>query len=151
MTFNGNAVTPAATYLDTKGFGMSDDYEQGLFVYDVTSQFLKTGNSMTITPQAENKNGIYGAYLVVVYEDPSTSLKKIWINDECDILASANSYSVTSDEELRMLTLPVWTPAMLPAHTPSLSSRARLTVERANSFSTAMNTLVSGAPRAPHK
>lgn len=98
MTFNGNAVTPAATYLDTKGFGMYNDYEQGLFVYDVTSQFLKTGNSMTITPQAENKNGIYGAYLVVVYEDPSTSLKKIWINDECDILASANSYSATSDE-----------------------------------------------------
>ena len=74
------------------------DYPQGLFVYDVTSQFNKAGNSMTITPQAGNNNGIYGAYLVVVYQDPATTVKKIWINDECDILYAGATRSATSDE-----------------------------------------------------
>jgi len=98
MTVNGLTVSPTATYLDTKGWGIYGDYEQGLYVYDVTSQFNTTGNSITITPQAENKNGIYGAYIVVVYQDTATAVRKIWINDECDILASKNTFSVTSDE-----------------------------------------------------
>jgi len=97
MTFNGVTITPVATYTDRKGYG-TYDYPQGLYVYDVTSQFNTAGNSMTITPGAGNNNGIYGAYLVVVYQDPATTVKKIWINDECDILNAGTARSATSDE-----------------------------------------------------
>nr|WP_202798128.1 DUF3344 domain-containing protein [Methanocella conradii] len=97
MSFNGNVVTPIATYKDRKGYGTSD-YPQGVYVYDVTGLFNASGNSITITPEAGNNYGIYGAYLVVVYEDNNATWKKVWINDECDILASKSTYSVTSDE-----------------------------------------------------
>jgi len=97
MTFNGVTVTPVATYTDRKGYAPYD-YPNGLYVYNVTSQFNTAGNSMTITPGTGNNNGIYGAYLVVVYQDPATTVKKIWINDECDILYAGAARSTTSDE-----------------------------------------------------
>jgi PKD repeat protein len=99
MTFNGNTVTPVATYTDRKGYG-TNDYPQGLVVYDVTSHFNPAGNSMTITAQAGNNNGIYGAFLVVVYEKASEKQRKIWINDECDILYSGTARSVSNDEAI---------------------------------------------------
>lgn len=86
-----------ASYTDSKSYG-GYDYPQGLYVYDVTSQFLSTGNTMTLTPQSGNNNGIYGAYLIVVYQDPSSIEKQIYINDGMDILASSTSYSVNNSE-----------------------------------------------------
>jgi PKD repeat protein len=98
MTFNGATVAPIATHTDRKGYGIYN-YPQGLYVYDVTSRFLAAGNSMTITPQEGNDNGIYGAYLIVVYEDRAgESLKKIWINDGCDSLFAGTARSVSSEE-----------------------------------------------------
>jgi len=97
MTFNGATVTPEATYQDIKGFG-SYSYPYGMYVYDVTSEFDPDGNSMTITPETGNNYGIYGAYLVVVYEDPSAGRKAIWINEEFDMLYSRPSYSVNDAE-----------------------------------------------------
>ncbi len=97
MSFNGNTVTPSATYQDIKGFG-SYSYPYGMYVYDVTSQFNIASNSITITPEAGQNYGIYGAYLIVTYSDPSTTEKHIWINDEFDMVQSQAQYSVTSDE-----------------------------------------------------
>jgi hypothetical protein len=97
MTFNGATVTPGATYQDIKGFG-SYSYPYGMYVYDVTSEFDPAGNSMTITPETGNNYGIYGAYLVVVYEDDSAARKAIWINEEFDMLYSRSSYSVNDTE-----------------------------------------------------
>jgi len=97
MTFNGATVTPSATYTDRKGYG-SYNYPNGLYVYNVTSRFLTAGNSLTITPQTGNNNGIYGAYMVVIYQSPTTTVKKIWINDECDDLYAGTARSTTSDE-----------------------------------------------------
>ncbi len=98
MTFNGETITPLVTYTDRKGYSTSFDLPQGLYVYDVTSQFDTAGNSMTITPLAGNQNGIYGAYLIVIYEDAGKSLKKIWVNDEMDILYAGSVRSVSSEE-----------------------------------------------------
>lgn len=39
-------------------------------MYDVTSLFNSAGNSMTITPEGGNNYALYGAYLIVVYQDP---------------------------------------------------------------------------------
>lgn len=97
MSFNGNPVTTVATYTDIKGFG-SYNYPYGLYVYNVTGTFNTAGNSMTITPESGNNYGIYGAYLVVMYQDAGTTEKKIWINDEFDMVQSQAQYSVTSDE-----------------------------------------------------
>ncbi len=97
MSFNGVTVTPIATYTDRKGWG-TYDLPQGLYVYDVTGQFDPSGNTLSITPEADNNYGIYGAYLVVVYSDPGATEKTIWINDECDILASGTSTRATNEE-----------------------------------------------------
>ncbi|HNQ26014.1 MAG TPA: DUF3344 domain-containing protein, partial [Methanoregulaceae archaeon] len=97
VTFNGATVTPGATYTDRKGYG-SYDYPSGQYVYNVTGQFDPAGNSMTITAETGNNNGIYGAYLVVVYQDASTTVKSIWINDECDMLYAGAVRSVSNDE-----------------------------------------------------
>jgi len=97
MSFNGNTVTPAATYTDRKGFG-TYDYPYGLYVFDVTSLFNPAGNSITITPEAGNDYSINGAYLIVVYQDAGTTVKKIWINDEYDNVWSRSTYSTNNDE-----------------------------------------------------
>jgi PKD repeat protein len=97
MSFNSNTVTPIATYKDRKSYG-TYDYPAGLYVYDVTSLFDPAGNSITVTPETGNDYGIYGAYLVVIYNDPAATEKKIWINDEFDLLASKDSYAVSSEE-----------------------------------------------------
>lgn len=97
VTFNGNTVSPAATYTDRKGYG-TYNYPNGVVVYDVTSAFNSAGNTMTITPGAGNSNGIYGAYLVVVYQDASQPERKIWINDECDALYAGTARSASSEE-----------------------------------------------------
>ncbi|WP_394698737.1 DUF3344 domain-containing protein [uncultured Methanoregula sp.] len=97
MSFNSNTVTPVATYLDRKSFG-TYDYPYGLYVYDVTSRFSTAGNGITITPEAGNNYALYGAYLVVVYEDAGTTVKKIYINDEFDNIWSRSAYSTTNEE-----------------------------------------------------
>ncbi|MDD5048516.1 MAG: DUF3344 domain-containing protein [Methanoregulaceae archaeon] len=97
MSFNGNAVTPTTTYMDIKGFG-SYSFPYGLYVYDVTTGFDTAGNSMTISPEAGEYYGIYGAYLIVTYSDPATTEKRIWINDEFDNIQSQALYSVTTEE-----------------------------------------------------
>jgi methionine-rich copper-binding protein CopC len=97
LVFNGNTLVDPTTYSDIKGFGSySNPY--GLYVYDVTSFFDAAGNTMTITPEEGVNYGIYGAYLVVVYEDSTTSYKQIFINDGFDMLYSRDSYSVNDTE-----------------------------------------------------
>jgi PGF-pre-PGF domain-containing protein len=105
LSFNGNTVTPAATYRDVKNFG-SYSYPYGLYVYDVTDQFDPAGNSMTLIPEEGNDYGLYGAYLVVVYEDASETEKTIQINDEFDMLYARASYSATSDEATAYASFP---------------------------------------------
>ncbi|WP_321421164.1 DUF3344 domain-containing protein [uncultured Methanobacterium sp.] len=97
MNFNGNLVSAIATYKDAKGFG-SYNFPYGLYVYDVTSLFNSAGNSMTITPEAGNNYALYGAYLIVVYQDNTTTMKKIYINDGFDMLCSRETYSVNDTE-----------------------------------------------------
>ncbi len=97
MAFNSNTVTPVATYLDRKSFG-AYDYPYGLYVYDVTSRFNTAGNSITITPEAGNNYALYGAYLIVVYQDAGTTIKKIFVNDEFDMVWSRSTYSTKNEE-----------------------------------------------------
>ena len=98
MSFNGNSVNPIATYKDKKNYGTYAELPSGLYVYNVTSLFNPSGNTITITPEDGNNYGMWGAYMVVVYQDPAGKTEKIWINDEFDNLYAGASYAVTSDE-----------------------------------------------------
>ena len=103
-SFNGNTLTSPVKYMDRKNFGGTAgyDYPYGLYVYDVTSQFNTAGNTLILTPEGTlgttNDYALWGAYLVVTYSDPSTTEKKIWINDEFDMVYSRATYS-TNDAE----------------------------------------------------
>ena len=100
-SFNGNTVSPVATYRDTKGYG-SYNYPYGLYVYNVTDFFNSDGNTLVLTPEGTpgttNDYSLYGAYLVVTYSDSATTEKQIWINEEFDMVYSGSARSVTSDE-----------------------------------------------------
>ncbi len=67
-------------------------------MYDVTGQFNISGNSLIITPETDNNYGIYGTYLIVVYENPFLGEKQVIINDGFDMLYAKSSYAVSSDE-----------------------------------------------------
>jgi hypothetical protein len=49
------------------------------YVYDVTSLFNVAVISMTISPEADNLYALYGAYLIVFYQDSNSKNKTIWI------------------------------------------------------------------------
>lgn len=105
-SFNGNTVSPVATYKDIKGFG-SSNYPYGVYVYDVTSRFNTAGNTLVLTPEGTpgttNDYALYGAYLIVVFSDPAATEKQIRINEEYDMITSAMNapsykYPVTDAE-----------------------------------------------------
>lgn len=52
---------------------------------------------MTITPEEDNY-ALYGAYLIVAYQDPNTSEKKIYIDDGFDMLCSGEARSINNTE-----------------------------------------------------
>ena len=98
-SFNDNTLTVLAHYSDTKGFGTSN-YPSGLLVYDVTSFFNTNGNNLTLTNGTTigATTALYGSYLIVVYQDPNTTNKKIYINDGADMLCSRETFSVNDTE-----------------------------------------------------
>lgn len=100
MTFNGNAVSPAGTYSDTKGYG-GYNYPSGLLVYTVTSQYSAAGsNTATITRTSSAKGpSLNGMILVVIYEDNTKTRKEIFLNEETDILKRYESDTWISPEE----------------------------------------------------
>ncbi|MDI9624779.1 MAG: DUF3344 domain-containing protein, partial [Methanothermobacter sp.] len=97
-TFNQQIINPVAHYNDTKGYG-SYDYPSGLLVYNVTSLF-KAGenNTLTLTAGPNTTTALYGSYLIVVYEHTSETVKRIWINEETDMLYSRTDYGVNDTE-----------------------------------------------------
>ncbi|MDD1687921.1 DUF2341 domain-containing protein, partial [Methanoregula sp.] len=89
VQFNGNTVDQVAFYGD--GPIYSPNYN-GQAVYDVTPYFNKDGNTALITASAPS-GGLYGAVLVVVYEDTSEPYRKIWLDEGCDTLYGATDES----------------------------------------------------------
>ena len=95
--FNGKTLYDLTYYTDTKSYGTSN-YPSGLLVYDLTSFFQVNGNTLTLTKGANTTASLYGSYLVVIYEDPNTAFKRIYINDGADMLCSNPTYG-TNDEQ----------------------------------------------------
>ncbi len=97
MTFSDVAISPSETYIDRKGYG-GYDYPGGLLVYNVTSCFDSTGNTLRITPESNADYAIYGTYLVVIYEHAQETEKVVLVNHGYDILQSHPGYC-TDDRE----------------------------------------------------
>ncbi|GAB4315625.1 MAG: hypothetical protein Kow0019_15860 [Methanobacteriaceae archaeon] len=95
--FNGTPINVLAHYFDQKSYGTSN-YPGGLMVYNVTHLFNTNGNTLKLTKGANTLTALYGSYLVVVYEQAGQTFKRIWINEEADMLYSRTDYS-TNDEE----------------------------------------------------
>ena len=95
--FNGKTLYDLTYYTDTKSYGTSN-YPSGLLVYDVTNLFQVNGNTLTLTKGANTTASLYGSYLVVIYEDTTTSYKRIYINDGADMLCSNPTYGTNDDQ-----------------------------------------------------
>jgi len=95
--FNGTPINVVAHYFDQKNYGTSNN-PSGLMVYDVTSLFNTSGNTLTLTKGANTLTALYGSYLVLVYEKAGETFKRIWINEEADMLQSRTDYSTTDEE-----------------------------------------------------
>lgn len=99
-TFNTNTITLGTPFTDKSNFGSYGDNYYGLFTVDVTSLYDPTGNNdLVISPGSGNSNALYPSTLVVIYRDPGSTRKQIFINEECDLLAySESSYGTTMAE-----------------------------------------------------
>lgn len=90
MTFNGNSISTATKYEDTKGFDGYSDYKYGTFVYDVTSYVTGDGAYQAVLSNAgegdSHGTSIYGMALLVIFEDSSRSLKEYQIAEGHDLL-----------------------------------------------------------------
>jgi hypothetical protein len=88
-----NTVTyPAASatnYSDASLFGNYPNKFYGTLVYNVTPDFSKTGNTVTLGNGIMNRAvAIDGMILQVVYSDANEPQRKIWINEGFDILSA---------------------------------------------------------------
>ena len=102
LTFNGYPKMPIAHYTDRKGFGWWD-YPFGMIVYDVTNEFVATGNNKAVLtytwPSGAYKDlSITGMLLAVVYNNTNEPERIIWINDGFDMIYAKTSYGISSEE-----------------------------------------------------
>ena len=99
LKVNNGVVSPVSSYVDLKGFG-SYNYPYGLLVYNLSGVFTTGSNSIVLTPGESNVNGLYGTYLIVVYENAS-EYSVISIAEDCDMLSTTSSaYGATSDNAI---------------------------------------------------
>ncbi|HDS46304.1 MAG TPA: DUF3344 domain-containing protein, partial [Methanomicrobia archaeon] len=99
LSFNGLAQTRDAFYTDRKGYAGSD-YPYGILAYDVSTGFSTAGNTAILTnlnPVAGNPS-LRGMMLVVIYADATELMKKIYINEEFDLLYGGPSACTTPEE-----------------------------------------------------
>ena len=82
LQFNGNTVNQTAFY------GDGTDNFNGQVIFDVTPYFNKNGNTAIINASnpGTGVGGLYGAVLVVIYEDASEPYRMIWLDEGCDTL-----------------------------------------------------------------
>jgi len=81
LEFNGNDVNQTAFY------GDGTDNFNGQAIFNVTPYFNKNSNDAIINASNPGTiGGLYGAVLVVIYEDASEPYRMIWLDEGCDTL-----------------------------------------------------------------
>ena len=91
VTFNGNAITPKASYRDQSNLGNYGKYGYGLFVYDV-SDSVQIGNNTLVLNKESGLTAVYPSVLIYLYNDTESDiLTTVYIADGADLLSNANN------------------------------------------------------------
>ena len=116
VTFGKNVdISADEKYTDRKGYDPYN-YPSGTYCYNVTD-YIEDGNGsmvnyITIVRNAGEyaKFAIYGANLLVVYEDPKEPEIEYWINEGCDIIHSFDDdnddYDITNENATTKISFP---------------------------------------------
>ena len=103
-TFNTNPLSLGTPYTDKSNFGDYGDKEYGLFSINVTNYYNRNSDNnlvMTADPSGYTQ-ALYPSTLVVIYSDLNETYKQIFVNEECDELAVADTtthkYGTTEEE-----------------------------------------------------
>ena len=102
-TFNSVSYPKAGAshYSDVKGWGLYSDRTYGTLVYNVTSNFNKSGNTVSLGDGVTSRNAaVDGMILQVVYSDSSEPLRKIWINEGFDLLMADITKGTDTNETI---------------------------------------------------
>jgi len=101
LTFNGDVLSPAATYDDRKGFSDYYDYPSGTWAYDVTNYVTGSGDHTTAIANNGPENSFFvmdGLGLLVVYTEPDGDEIEYWIAEGCDLISSQSESGLTPEE-----------------------------------------------------
>ncbi|AFD00398.1 PKD repeat-containing protein [Methanocella conradii HZ254] len=91
MTFNGVTIPYEAHYTDRKMWG-DFDLPYGMFVYNVTGVYNTTENHAVFTKPSDKRISPRGMILYVIYENSNATRKKIFMNEEFDMLCGNGDY-----------------------------------------------------------
>ncbi|NOQ33292.1 MAG: DUF3344 domain-containing protein [Methanosarcinales archaeon] len=113
VTFGENAdISADKKYTDRKGYDPYD-YPSGTYCYNVTD-YIEDGNGSMVNYTAIMRNigegyakfAIYGANLLVVYEDSKEPEIEYWINEGCDIIYSFDDDDITPEDATTKISFP---------------------------------------------
>jgi hypothetical protein len=102
-TFNSVKYSKASAthYSDVKGWGSYSSNTYGTLVYNVTSNFNKSGNTVNLGDGINNRTvSIDGIILQVVYSDASEPRRMIWINEGYDLFNVNPKYGTDPSETI---------------------------------------------------
>ena len=90
ITFNGEAITPIASYRDQSNLGTTyAKYGYGLIVYDVTDLIVDGANILELNKTSGNA-AVYPSNLIVLTDkNNSATLKTVYIYEEADLLSKS--------------------------------------------------------------
>ena len=102
-TFNGITYPGAGAshYTDKKMWGIYADHAYGFVVYNVTANFNKSGNTVTLGDATTARTvAIDGMILQVVYSHPNEPARKIWLNEGYDLLMADITKGTDTNETI---------------------------------------------------
>ena len=100
LTFDGDVLSPAATYDDRKGFG-TYDFPSGTWAYNVTNYVTGSGDHTTVIENTGPDNSYFsmdGVGLLVVYTESNGDEIEYWIAEGCDLISSQPVSGLTPEE-----------------------------------------------------
>ena len=90
-TFNGEEITPIASFRDQGNMGTYAKNAYGLVVYDVTD-LVTDGENTFVINKTKGMVAVYPSNLIVLTDDESSNIKKtIYIYEEADLLSKTNN------------------------------------------------------------
>ena len=90
-TFNGQTITPIASYRDQSNLGNYGKYGYGLVVYNVTGLVVDGVNTFVLNKTKGNA-AVYPSTLIVLTNAENSSIEKtVYILEEADLLSKSNN------------------------------------------------------------